>query len=89
MLVERHVSLLSFGRSLAPPYATPLRLSFKKYRRSGRAVRQRGGLWRKGRENASKTMNFAQKPVHRRSTSVQLWERKLFITVFGSKGATE
>ena len=29
MLVERHVSLLSFGRSLTPPDAAPLRLSSK------------------------------------------------------------
>src|SRR5689334_7056561 len=29
MLVERHVLRLSFGRSLTPPNATPLRLSFK------------------------------------------------------------
>src|SRR5437764_4872669 len=39
MLVERHVSILSFGRSLTRPDGTPLRLSSKKLRaqRQGRA----------------------------------------------------
>src|SRR5438309_848013 len=40
MLVKRHVSHLSFGRSLTHPRGAPLRLSSKKYRRSGNAVRQ-------------------------------------------------
>ena len=39
MLVERHVSLLSFGRSLTPPNATPLRLSSKLNQRGGQAPR--------------------------------------------------
>src|SRR5690349_20741946 len=37
MLVERHVLLLSFGRSLTPPSATPLRLSSKKHWGTGDA----------------------------------------------------
>ena len=59
MLVERHVSRLSLGRSLTSPSAAPLRLSFKNYRRSGRAVRQRRAYGGSAPENASRAMNLS------------------------------
>src|SRR5690348_13987236 len=64
MLVERHVSLLSFGRSLTPPSAAPLRLSSKKHWGTSKLAPHRRRLWPMGREKASETMNFAGSGHH-------------------------
>src|SRR5690348_11298672 len=54
MLVERHVSLLSFGRSLTCPSAAPLRLSSKNTGAQDQPAPHRRRLWGKRVENASR-----------------------------------
>jgi len=67
---------LTVGRSLTPPSATPLRLSFKMQAARSTAPRQRAGLWLTKREKASLAKALGEYP----------WEPEALSAVHAKEG---